>query len=100
MNYYLIDFNYLPIINVGHNNDTIYINENFQQIFISSLSIDEIRNKINEVVQTNKMGIQKTIEELKFLDFNYSYFTKDLEGNPNWKIYELTDFLKGMISKI
>ena len=38
MKTFVIDYGYLPIIDIGDLNETIYINENFQQLFVSSLS--------------------------------------------------------------
>ena len=38
-------------------------------------------------------GKQLNSDKIKFLDFNVLHFMKDNEGNWNFKIYEINDFL-------
>lgn len=98
MKIFIIDYSYLPIIDVGDLNETIYINENFQQLFLSSISKEEITNEIIKTIESPKMsGKQLNCDKIKFLDFNYSYFVIDKEGNWNFKIYEIEEFCKKMI---
>ena len=94
MKTFVIDYGYLPIIDIGDLNETIYINENFQQLFISSLTKEEITNEIIKTIESPKMGgKQLNCDKIKFLDFNVLHFMKDNEGNWNFKIYEINDFL-------
>lgn len=95
--FYVVDFQYLPIIDCGELNETEFIVEPFVIVFESNKTLEELNKYFLENIESVKMN--SFFNEGKYR-FSRLYFMKSNEGTWNFKIKTLDDYKLDLIRNI